>query len=88
MPVRIPSLLRRVRSWPRRIVVTVAVIAVLLLAGRMALPVVVKRMVNDRLQRIPGYTGYVNEVDIALWRGAYRLHGFGILRQNGTVREN
>src|ERR1035437_7989913 len=87
MLVRSSHLLQRVRAWPRRVVVTAAVVAVVLLAGRIALPFVVKRMVNDRLQRIPGYTGYVNDIGIHLWRGAYSLHGFGILRKNGKVRE-
>ena len=87
MSVRSSPFLQRVRAWPRRVVVTVAVIAALLLAARLALPTVVKRLVNDRLQAIPGYTGYVNDIGIHLWRGAYSLHGFGILRLNGKVRE-
>ena len=87
MPVPNSHLLQRIRAWPRRVVVTVAVIALILLAGRIALPSVVKHLVNDRLQRIPGYTGYVNDIGIHLWRGAYSLHGFGILRRNGKVRE-
>lgn len=68
-------------------VVTVIVLAALLLAARLALPAVVKHLVNTRLQRIPGYTGYVNDIDIHLWRGAYTLHGFGILRLNSRVQE-
>ncbi len=68
-------------------IVTIAVVALLLVAARVALPFVVKRMVNDRLQRIPGYTGRVNDIDIHLWRGAYSLHDFGIFRQNDRVRE-
>jgi len=87
MPLRNSKVLVRVRTWPRRVVITVMVVAMLLLAARIAMPSVVKRMVNDRLQRIPGYTGYVNEIGIHLWRGAYSLHGFGILRLNGKVRE-
>lgn len=87
MSVRNSKLLRRVRSWPRRVVITVVAIGAVLLAGRMALPEVVKYLVNDRLRQIPGYTGYVNEIDVAIWRGAYRLRGVGILRQNGAVRE-
>jgi hypothetical protein len=58
-----------------------------LLAIRVALPFVAKRMMNDRLERIPGYTGHVDKVGIHLWRGAYSLHDFGILRQNGGVQE-
>jgi len=87
MPVRNSKLLQRVRSWPQRVVITITLIAVILLGARIAMPYVVKRMVNDRLQRIPGYTGYVNDIGIHLWRGAYSLHGFGILRLNGNVRE-
>jgi hypothetical protein len=87
MPVRNSKLLQRVRSGPRRVVSAITLIAVLLLGARIAMPYVVKRMVNDRLQRIPGYTGYVNDIGIHLWRGAYSLHGFGILRLNGKVRE-
>ena len=87
MPVRNSHLLQRVRSWPRRVVLTVAAVCVLLLAARIALPFVVKRAVNDRLQQIPGYTGSVNDIGIHLWRGAYSLHGFGILRLNGKMRE-
>ncbi len=87
MPARNSHLIRRVRSWPRRVVIIVAVAAGLLLAGRMALPLVVKRLVNDRLQRIPDYTGSVKDIDLHLWRGAYTLHGFTILRQNGRVQE-
>jgi len=69
------------------VIIIVAVVTGLLLAARVALPFVVKRMVNERLQQIPGYTGYVNDIDLHLWRGAYSLHGFGILRQNDRVRE-
>jgi hypothetical protein len=87
MAVRNSKLLQRVRSWPRRVVVAITLIAVLLLGARIAMPYVVKRMVNDRLQRIPGYTGHVNDIGIHLWRGAYSLHGFGIFRLNGKVRE-
>src|SRR5471030_2150869 len=87
MPIGNSKILRRVRSWPRRVVITVTVIAVILSGARIAMPYVVKRMLNDRLQRIPGYTGYVNGIGIHLWRGAYSLHGFSILRLNGKVRE-
>lgn len=76
----------RVRSWPRRVVISVAVILVLLVLARVALPVVVKRQVNARLAGIPGYVGQVEDIDLHLWRGAYALSGLSIYRQNGTVR--
>jgi hypothetical protein len=79
--------MHRVRSWPRKVVVTVAIVAAVLVAGRVALPLAVRRVMNGRLERIPGYTGHVDKVGIHLWRGAYSLHGFSILRENGRVSE-
>jgi hypothetical protein len=87
MPVRISHLIRRVLSWPRRVVVTVTVIALLLLTARVASPLVAKHLVNQHLEQIPGYTGHVNSIGLDLWRGAYSLHGFVILRKNGKVQE-
>jgi len=87
MPTPNSHLFWRVHSWPRRVVATVAVVAVLALAGRVALPFVAKRLLNDRLQRIPDYTGHIDDIGIHLWRGACSLHGVGIVRKNGKVRE-
>jgi hypothetical protein len=67
MPAPISYFFWRVHSWPRRVVVSIAVIALLLLAGRVALAFVAKRLLNDRLQRIPGYTGHIDDI------GSYQL---------------
>jgi hypothetical protein len=80
-------LLHRVRSWPRPVIVTIAIVAGLLLVARIALPFVLESAVNLRLQRIPGYTGHVKDVSVHLWRGAYSMHGFEISKQNGRLRE-
>jgi hypothetical protein len=69
------------------VVITVVVVAAVLLAARLALPGVVRREMNDRLARIPGYTGHIDRVGIHLWRGAYSLHGCRILRNDGRVAE-
>lgn len=82
-----PRIIHRVRAWPRRVVITVAVIAFVLLGARIALPHVVKKQVNDRLQSIPGYTGHVEDIGIALVRGAYKLEGVEIFKVTGQVRE-
>jgi hypothetical protein len=87
LPAHPHPFIHRVRSWPRTIVVTVAVVVIVLVAARIALPLVVRRMMNDRLERIPGYTGHVEDVSLHLWRGAYSLHGFSILREDGRVEE-
>ena len=89
MPLRntCSRVVQRVRSWPRRVLITLAVIAVLLLAARIALPFVVKHQVNQRLAAIPGYWGHVEDVGISLSRGAYSLHDVGIFKVNGAARE-
>lgn len=78
---------RRVRAWPRRVLITLGVIVVLLVAARIALPYVVKHQVNQRLVNIPGYAGQVQDIGIALLRGAYALNGIEIFRVTGQVRE-
>jgi hypothetical protein len=82
-----PGLLERVRSWPRPVIVTLVIVAVVLLAARIALPFVLESAVNRRLQWIPGYTGHVEDVSVHLWRGAYSMHAFEISRENGRLRE-
>ena len=77
----------RVRSWPRRAVITVAILLVLLIAGRIAMPYVVKKQVNQRLAVIPGYWGHVEDIGISLYRGAYALNDIAIFKVNGAVRE-
>ncbi len=64
--------LHRKRNW------LVAVVVVLLVAGvsfRLALPAVLTWYVNRVLQTIPGYRGTVADIDVALIRGAYVIHG-------------
>lgn len=80
-------IVQHVRRWPRRVLITLAVVFVLLVAARIALPFVVHRAVNDRLAAIPGYVGHVDGIGIALIRGAYQLEGIAIYRQEGEVRE-
>lgn len=78
---------QRIRRWPRRVVYSVVALLVLLAAARIALPYIVKRQVNAKLEGIPGYVGHVDDVRIHLWRGAYSLHGIAINRQENNVRE-
>lgn len=48
-------IVHRVRSWPRRTVIALALVAIVLIGARLALPSVVKHQVNQRLAAIPGY---------------------------------
>src|SRR5687768_17690293 len=80
-------ILQRIRSWERKTLIVIAVIAAVLIAARVALPYYVKHKVNQRLASIPGYAGQVEDIGIALFRGAYALHGVAIYKINGAARE-
>jgi hypothetical protein len=59
--------------------------ALVLLAARVALPHVLERWVEWILDRNAEYTGRVDDVDVALWRGAYALDGVAIEKRSGAV---
>lgn len=84
---RASRIVHRIRSWPRHVLITLAVVVAVLLAARIALPFVVRSALNHRLEKIPGYTGHVNDVSMHLWRGAYSMQGLRILRREGQVTE-
>lgn len=87
MPARTSKIVHAARAWPRRVSLTIACIVVVLIGARIALPYVVKHLVNGRLAKIPNYTGHVDDVRIHLWRGAYSFRGFFINRQDGQIQE-
>ncbi|MGB3617142.1 MAG: DUF748 domain-containing protein [Catalinimonas sp.] len=58
-------------------------ILVLLVAFRIALPTIVKNYVNKTLDNLEGYTGSVDDVDIALYRGAYAIDSLKIEKLEG-----
>lgn len=82
-----PRIVRKIRTWPRSVLITVVTLIVVLVAARAAAPYVIRRQINERLQHIPGYTGYVNNVSLHVWRGAYSMDEFGILKRSGKVTQ-
>lgn len=75
----------RVRRWSRRGGIGIAVVVVLLVAIRAILPLVVLRYANRTLAEIPDYHGEIADVDLALWRGAYRIEGLDVVKTDGAV---
>ena len=59
----------------------------LLIIARLLLPYFVLKYVNKTLADLNGYTGHVNDVDIALYRGAYQLDSLNIRKVNGKIEE-
>ncbi|HQV53172.1 MAG: DUF748 domain-containing protein [Flavobacteriales bacterium] len=58
----------------------IAIIVGILLLLRIALPYVLLRVANDRLSKIPGYYGHIDDLDLAIIRGAYQLERFDLQR--------
>ncbi len=71
---------------------SIVLIAAALCALRLALPYIVKDYVNGRLHRLDSYDGRVADIDIGLWRGAYRIDdGTGqlwVVSDRGVPRRN
>lgn len=66
---------------------TLLVVAAILVAGRIYLPTLLKNYVNRVLDRMPDYRGHVDDISVALYRGAYRIYGISLLKRNGKVTE-
>lgn len=62
------------------------IIIVLLVAFRIYLPTLVKNNLNKVLADIPGYYGEVEDVDIALIRGAYVIKGMYLNKVNAKTQ--
>lgn len=61
------------------------VLAVALIVVRIMLPFWVRDYVNKTLTELDDYRGHVEEVDLALWRGAYKMRDIKIVKTSGDV---
>lgn len=66
-------------------IITVLVIVALLVIARLALPWAVLNQLNKQLADMGDYRGHIEDVDLALWRGAYRIDGMRIVKTTGKV---
>ncbi|HEY3861448.1 MAG TPA: DUF748 domain-containing protein [Verrucomicrobiae bacterium] len=64
---------------------TAIIVAAVLIAGRLIMPVEVQRYVNGQLNRSKDYGGRIGNVHIQLWRGQYRIDNTAIFQRNGEV---
>ncbi len=62
------------------------VLLLLLIAFRIYLPTLVKNQINKTLAAIPGYYGQVEDVEIALYRGAYVINGMYLNKVNAKTQ--
>lgn len=77
----------RNRSFRRKILLAGALLVVVLVGARLVLPSLVKDYVNDKLQKMETYTGSVERIHLALWRGAYAIEGVQIEKRSAQGNE-
>jgi hypothetical protein len=56
-----------------------------LIAGRLYLPYWLTDHVNKVLDNIPGYHGSVENIDVHLYRGAYKIYGLKVEKTGGKI---
>lgn len=71
------------RKW----LIVIASIIVLLIALRLALPYIVLKYVNKTLSEMEQYHGHVDDIDIALLRGAYVINDIKIEKINSDNKQ-
>lgn len=63
--------------------ISLGILLLLLIAGRLALPSFVISYVNKTLNEIPGYSGSIADVEISLYRGAYTIDSLVLKTTDG-----
>ncbi|HTK18403.1 MAG TPA: DUF748 domain-containing protein [Mucilaginibacter sp.] len=79
-PLNVAKVKSTIRGW-KLTYITIVLLVLALIVLRLALPGIVKHYVNKKLNELPGYTGYVEDIDIALWRGAYVIKGLHLKKK-------
>lgn len=60
-------------------------VLLLLVCLHLALPLLVRDYLNDKLADMGDYRGQITDVDLAWWRGAYTINGLNIVKTAGKV---
>lgn len=73
------------RSTARKGLLALIVLLVLLALLRIAGPYVATWVVNQRLAELGDFSGHIDDLDFAIWRGAYSIDGLTIVKRSGEV---
>lgn len=65
--------------------ILVLTLLLLVVIAHTVLPYVIRDYLNRRLDHMGDYHGQISDVDLALWRGAYRINGLRIVKIEGKV---
>jgi hypothetical protein len=84
-PAPPPNKRKHPHRWRNRILYTLLVLAVILIAVRLALPTWVRWYVNKTIDQSPLYRGTIGDVSIHLWRGGYTIQDVRLDKTTGNV---
>lgn len=81
------SVPRKIKNLKKRKVLLIILgsLLVILIALRIALPYILLKLVNRELAQIKGYYGHVEDIDVALIRGAYTLKNTKLEKTGGKI---
>ncbi|GAO43998.1 DUF748 domain-containing protein [Flavihumibacter petaseus] len=65
--------------------ISLGILLIGLVVLRILLPGILLRYVNRQLTRIDGYTGHVEDIDVALFRGAYTIDSIRLDKKSGKI---
>jgi len=82
-PLSLPSPAPHPHSRRRLFLRMIAGLVLLLVLVRLLLPWLLARAINHRLGALPAHHGVVGDVDLQLFRGAYRLHDLSLRHRGG-----
>lgn len=74
--------MKRRYSWPLWPLIG---LVALLISLHTALPYLVRNYLNEKLADMGDYQGQITDVDLALWRGAYKINRLKIVKVDGKV---
>ncbi|MFT3750462.1 MAG: DUF748 domain-containing protein [Agriterribacter sp.] len=78
--------MKRTITRRRKIIyIVLGSLLIIVIGLRIALPYILLRYVNKQLTLIDGYTGHVNDIDVALYRGAYTIKKIKLDKTGGKV---
>lgn len=77
---------KKSRILKKRYLLPLLILALIIIA-RLLLPYFLKRSVNQTLNNIPGYMGHVEDIDVALYRGAYVIEGLILRKRTSQAKE-
>lgn len=77
----------RQNAFGKKLIAASLALVLILVVARIYLPYFLRDYFNRNLQTMQEYTGHVDAVHVALWRGAYELHDLVITKRDADTNE-